>query len=67
VFKGRLPLNNDFTIGEFQGGFILKDLGGLVTSLSFVESSDNFLETIKGMWVSPSMESSGKLYMIKGF
>jgi hypothetical protein len=30
VFKGRLPPNNDFTIGEFRGGFLLKDLGGLV-------------------------------------
>jgi hypothetical protein len=30
VFKGKLPPNNDFTIGEFWGGFLLKDLGGLV-------------------------------------
>jgi hypothetical protein len=30
MFKGRLPPNNDFTIGEFRGGFLLKDLGGLV-------------------------------------
>jgi hypothetical protein len=30
VFKRRLPPNNDFTTGEFRGGFPLKDWGGLV-------------------------------------
>jgi hypothetical protein len=30
VFKGSLPPKSDFTIGEFRGGFILKDWGGLV-------------------------------------
>jgi len=25
VFKGRLPPKSDFTIGEFRGGFLLKD------------------------------------------
>jgi hypothetical protein len=30
VFKGRLPPNSDFTTGEFRGGFLLKDWGGLV-------------------------------------
>jgi hypothetical protein len=32
-----------------------------------VESPDNFLETIKGIRGSPSMESLGKLQKIKGF
>jgi hypothetical protein len=30
VFKGRLPLKNCFTTGEFRGGFLLKDSKGLV-------------------------------------
>jgi hypothetical protein len=30
VFKGRFPPNSDFTTREFRGGFLLKDLGGLV-------------------------------------
>jgi hypothetical protein len=30
VFKGRLPPKSDFTTGEFWGGFLLKDWGGLV-------------------------------------
>jgi hypothetical protein len=32
-----------------------------------VESPDNFLETIKGMRGSPSVESPGKLCKIKAF
>jgi hypothetical protein len=34
VFKGRLPRKSDFTIGEFQGGFLLKDRGGLLYLLA---------------------------------
>jgi hypothetical protein len=30
VFKGRLPPKSDFTTGEFRGGFLLKDRGGLL-------------------------------------
>jgi hypothetical protein len=30
VFKGRLFLKSDFSIGEFLGGFLLKDKGGLL-------------------------------------
>jgi hypothetical protein len=32
-----------------------------------VESPDNFLETIKGMRGSPSVESPGKLCKVKAF
>jgi hypothetical protein len=67
VFKGILPLNNYFTTREFQGGFLLKDLQGWYTSLRFVESPDIFIETIKGMRGSPSVESPGKLCKVKAF
>jgi hypothetical protein len=30
VFKGIFPLNNDFIIGDFREGFILKDFGWLI-------------------------------------
>jgi hypothetical protein len=32
-----------------------------------VESLDSFLETIKGIRGSPSVESSGKLFKVKAF
>jgi hypothetical protein len=30
VFKGRFPRKSDFTTGEFRGGFLLKERGGLL-------------------------------------
>jgi hypothetical protein len=33
ILKGRLFLKSDLTTGEFKGGFLLKDKGGLLNLL----------------------------------